>query len=43
MIVFTPIDIYNNYIEKYKEPQKLIIDVNQIDQSIKNVIVHIDT
>ena len=39
MIVFTPMDTYNNYVEKYKESQKLIIDVNQIDQSIKNIIL----
>ena len=39
MIVFTPMNIYNNHIEKYKEPKKLIINVNQIDQSIKNIIL----
>ena len=39
MIVFTPMDIYNNYIEKYKESQKLIINIKQIDESIENVIL----
>ena len=39
MIVFTPMDIYNNYIEKYKESQKLTINVKQIDRSIENVIL----
>ena len=37
MIVFTPMNIYCNYIEKYKESQKLIINVEQIDHSIENV------
>ena len=39
MIVFTPMNIYYNYIEKYKESQKLIINVEQIDHSIENVIL----
>ena len=39
MIVFTPMDIYNNCIEKYKESQKLTINVKQIDRSIENVIL----